>query len=427
VTGPRSLRRRITVAFAVFAVVLIGVLLLSFDSVLHVTEDTVLQSQLELEAERLRARSDLLAEPVIEVDRRVTAYVGLAAAPAELAPRLANLEPGTHELGGFLDRVQEEEIHVRVASMDGRAELLYLVYDATSPSDARLIGPVYASAVVMGLLLAGLIGAMTGRLVAGLVIRPVVSLADEVRTGSLETLTERIDPGDYGEEVGVLAEALAEAAGRLRGFVVRERQFTANASHELRNPITVIRGAAELLEGKIDGGSPALVEPVARIQRAVAAMEETIEVFLALAREGELAVPDASCSLREVVDEVVEQNRRLLQGKPVGVKVEVPGTVHVQAPRRVLAIVLGNLVGNAFRRTLRGAVTIGWHQDHLEVRDTGPGIPQEIVASAGRRHVASEPGHGLGLSIVSALCERVGWQLDLDSCEGSGSCATLIL
>jgi signal transduction histidine kinase len=106
---------------------------------------------------------------------------------------------------------------------------------------------------------------------------------------------------------------------------------------------------------------------------------------------------------------------------------QVPETVRVQAPPRVLAIVLGNLVGNAFRRTLSGAVTISWHDGRLEVTDTGPGIPSEIVASACQRHVAGEHGHGLGLSIVSALCERFGWQLDLESREGSGTCATLVL
>jgi signal transduction histidine kinase len=214
---------------------------------------------------------------------------------------------------------------------------------------------------------------------------------------------------------------------RLRGFMVRERQFTANASHELRTPVTVIRGASELLEAQIGDREPALRKPLARIQRAVAAMEETIEVFLALARETELTELAGECCPAEIAAEVVEQHRRLLEDRPVAVVVQVPESLRIEAPPRALAIVLGNLVANAFRRTLRGSVTLKWQDEHLEVVDTGPGIPEHLADNATERHLSSGHGYGLGLSIVTALCERFGWRLELVGAPGTGARAILHL
>lgn len=424
---PRSLRRRVVTAFSVFAVLLTVALLASFDGVYHVTEDMVLERQLAVEADELEADPDLLDQPVIEVGRNMTAYLGLDGVPEGLRDRMEDLGPGVHEFGDFDDIFVDEEVHVVVRELRGRPEQLYVVFEATRLLDTRHEGLVYLIAIGISLLIVGVVGLVAGRYLTGVVIQPVSSLAEELREGSLETLADRIDPESFGDEVGVLAEALAEAADRLGGFIARERQFTANASHELRTPIAVIRGAAEILETKIAGQNPELSRPLARIQRSVTAMEETIELFLALAREGELESPEDGCSVAEIVGEVVEENRRYLKDKPVGVTVQVPDDVRVQAPPRVLAVVLGNLVGNAFRRTACGSVTVGWRDGRVEVVDTGPGIPEEIAGSATQRHVGTEHGYGLGLNIAKALCDRSGWELEFSSAEGTGTCASLRL
>jgi signal transduction histidine kinase len=427
VKGPRSLRRRILGAFLLLATVLTAVMVLSFHGVYHMAEDLVHTNQLEEEVEHLLTHPERLEQPTIEVSRHMTAYVGLSGAPYGLRERLRPLAPGIHELGDFNEPFADEEVHIVVRELEGRSDLLYMVLDASGYSASQYIEAIYLTAVGVALLMVCLVGASTGRALADMVIKPVTSLTVKLRSGSLDSLADQIDPQEYGEEVGVLAEALADAAGRLRGFVERERRFTANASHELRTPISVIRGAAELMEAQIDDAESSLHRPLARVQRAVAAMEETVDLFLALAREGELTSADGDCSLAEIVAEVVEHHRRYLQDKPVGVVVQVPESLKIEAPPRVLAIVLGNLVSNAFRRTLCGTVTVTWHDDRIVVADTGPGIPQEIASAATACHVSSAAGAGIGLSIVTALCERLGWHLQLDSAEGSGTRATLTM
>jgi signal transduction histidine kinase len=425
--GPRSLRRRILGAFVLLATVLTGVMVLSFHGVYHMAEDLVHTNRLEEEVEHLLTHPELLEQPTIEVGRHMTAYVGLSGVPYSLRERLRALPPGTHELGAFNEPFADEEVHIVVRELEGRSEPLYLVLDASGYSASQYIEAIYLTAVGVALLMVCLVGASTGRALADMVIKPVTSLTTKLRSGSLDSLADQLDADEYGEEVGVLASALADAAKRLRGFVDRERQFTANASHELRTPISVIRGATELLDAQIDDHSSPLHRPLARIQRSVATMEETVDLFLALAREGELTTAGEDCRLADIVAEVVEQHRRYLSDRPVGVVVQVPEELQIEAPPRALSIVLGNLVSNAFCRTLRGTVTISWREDRIEVADTGPGIPQEIASSATSRHVGSSEGGGIGLSIVTALCERLGWQLQLESAEGSGTRASLRL
>jgi signal transduction histidine kinase len=415
---PRSLRQRVLIAFGVLTVVLVPVMLLSFHGVFHASEDSVFDQQLEEEVRSLLLQPERLRQPVVSIHRHLTAYVGLDGAPPSLRARLAPLKVGTYEWESL-------DAHVAVAPLPGRSERLYVVYDVSSVWHHR--GVVYAAAVGLGLVLALLVSIGAGRALVGLVIRPVTGLARAVRAGPLETLGRRVEPADYGEEVSVLARALVEASDRLGAFVARERQFTANASHELRNPITVIKGAAELMESELGPEDASLRRPLARIQRAVTSMEETIEVFLALAREGELVAPPEGVTLAEVVAEIVEEHRRTIAGRPVAVAVQIPAGVQVTAPPRALAIVLANLIGNAFRRTHHGAVTIRWKDGAVEVEDTGPGLPAEIETQPTMRHVSSDEGHGLGLSIVSMLCERFGWALLLESGERSGTRAILRL
>jgi signal transduction histidine kinase len=423
-TPSHSLRHRVVRAFTVFAVVLITVMLVSTHVVFHFSEDSILVKQLEAELEHLESHPELLEQPVIELGRFITAYVGLDGA-GELRHRLEGLKPGKHELGHFRIFGPDEEIHVVVKDLAGRQEKLYLVHDATSLQTVQYRIPLSLATICAGLLMAGLAGTFTGWILAGVVIRPVTSLVDTLRSGSLDEIADAIEPARYGEEVGVLAAALRDAAVRLRGFVAREREFTANASHELRTPVTVIRGAAELLRKQIGDQKPALHKPLARIERAVAAMEETVEVFLAVAREAELKAPVEGTFLADAVSEVVEQHRHLVADRPVGIVVRVPETLRIEAPPRALAIVLGNLVANAFRRTLQGSVTIAWHEGRLEVVDTGPGVPEHILGIARERHLSTDQGHGLGLSIANALCDRFGWRLELVGAAGTGTRAIL--
>jgi signal transduction histidine kinase len=192
--------------------------------------------------------------------------------------------------------------------------------------------------------------------------------------------------------------------------------------------LTVIAGAAELLAAHPEASSPALARPLERIRRATAAMEETIEVFLLLAREDTVRAQESPLPLRAVIEDVLDNLHHLVEDRPLEVKVDVAAEVRVSANERVLAIVLGNFVRNALQRTESGAVRIRGGADRVVVSDTGLGIPAHLLDRVTGRGVRGPSGgHGLGLAIVRTLCERCGWRLEIDSVEDVGTTITLHL
>jgi len=228
----------------------------------------------------------------------------------------------------------------------------------------------------------------------------------------------------------VLAKALEQYTDRIRSFVDRERTFTRDASHELRTPITVIRlAAAALLEhGAL---SPRARTQADRIQVAAHDMSELVEAFLLLAREGAQGLTGEPVDLAAVVATEIERARPLLERKPVTVESDFQSSLTLDAPERVLSILVGNLIRNAFHYTERGVVHVRLASGVLTIEDSGVGIQEEQVETLLRpfeRGAASAgaAGWGVGLTIVKRLVDRFGWDLALGSREGGGTRARVV-
>ena len=170
-----------------------------------------------------------------------------------------------------------------------------------------------------------------------------------------------------------LADALGRYSDRLVQLVARERQFTRDASHELRSPLTVIQISSELLladETLTDAGRRA----AERIRRAAGDMDELTNAFLLLAREDEVGLPASSVCINDVVSEELARAQQAAEGKPVVSRFTENHRLHVDAPERVLAILVGNLLRNAFSYTDRGEVDVSIDADKVVIRDTGVGM-----------------------------------------------------
>lgn len=231
-------------------------------------------------------------------------------------------------------------------------------------------------------------------------------------------------PVDVEGETLVLASSLHDFASRMESFVERERNFTRDASHELRTPITVIRMASDLLLT-----DPAVPESgkrsVRRIQGAIRDMEALIEAFLILAREGDVGLPDDDFLVNEVVQEEIAKLRPLLAGKPVNLVFDEQAAFAVHGPARVFAVMFSNLLRNACKYTDAGQVTVRVVTGEVVVEDTGIGMDADVLARAFepfyRAGNGKRGGHGIGLSIVRRLSERFGWPVTLDSQPGEGT------
>ncbi|TAA39093.1 HAMP domain-containing histidine kinase [Pseudoxanthomonas winnipegensis] len=331
---------------------------------------------------------------------------------------LRNLEPGVHTVGSEVVLVDDRP--------QGR---LYLAWLGTQAE--RLF--FWSGALPMLLCLGALYGAsyLTYRF-----FRPLVSptswLARQVsqwdpRAPDISALASDKLPREVQGEARSLAEALHGLSQRVEAHVARERDFTRDASHELRTPLTVIRVATDLaLAGELP---PRAVRSLQRIQRSAREMEAVIDAFLILAREADVEPQSEDFELVDVVLDEAESARDLLIGKPVDLTVVCNARPRLHAPPRVMHVVVSNLLRNACSYTDEGQIEVRVESDRLVVRDTGIGMTADAVQRAFepfyRADDTRQHSTGLGLSIVSRLCQRFGWKIELDSVLGQGTTATV--
>jgi signal transduction histidine kinase len=232
---------------------------------------------------------------------------------------------------------------------------------------------------------------------------------------------------DPDGDVETLARALHGFATRIEEFVEREQNFTRDASHELRSPLTVIKIAADVLtEEEL---SPFSRRAVERIRRAVRDMEAMIEAFLLLAREADTGLPQEEFLVNDLIREEVERAHPLLDGKPVTLRLVEAAAFRLQAPPKVFAAMVGNLIRNACLYTEAGVVEITVGAGFVCVRDSGIGMSEDELRQAFQPYFrggrSGHGGFGVGLSLVRRLSERFGWPVEMRSAIGAGTTATI--
>ena len=342
-----------------------------------------------------------------------------ARAPAALPASVKELGNGTHEIN-----IDGEEVHVAIAPFsDGR---VYRVYNF-SAYEKRFREVIDALMVGTGALALVTIWLAFG--LSGLLVRQVARLVGQVRalrTGEASAL----NPGRYDEvEVAELVAAFNEYHDRMARMINREKEFTANLSHELRSPLTAIKTSCELLEQ-----DPAIgVKSRARLRQidhAADRMNELVSALLQLARE-EQPSEVVPVRLADAVREALAPFADVTAAKGVEVSVEVDPEWWVQANRSALAIVLSNLIDNAVRFTDRGRIRVTEADGWLQIEDTGCGIPRESLPLVFERFYQTrgenvpERGLGIGLSIVRKICDLYHWPIELASKPDEGTRARL--
>ena len=272
---------------------------------------------------------------------------------------------------------------------------------------------------------------LIGKWLSMRVMSPVTNLAARVKkmgqTGKAEPLASHF----ANDEVGQLAAALDEYARKLTNLVERDREFNADVSHELRTPLAVIASTTELMLAS-DNISDKIRERLKRIERASRQSTELTNALLLLSRSERSAPIDGETTdVATIVQQVIDVYRSHLGNKPVEVKLVVEQPLEVVAPSSVIAVALGNLIGNAFKYTPRGDViiTVGAGRGKVTVEDSGPGIKSEDAEKLFERGVRGEgatgKGAGLGLAIVRRLCELYDWRVSLAPRPQGGATATL--
>ncbi len=234
----------------------------------------------------------------------------------------------------------------------------------------------------------------------------------------------------YGDGQSLMLVRDVTRAQRLEAM---RKDFVANASHELRSPLTVIAGYLETLGQDLDL-DPALAAPIAEMRRQSTRMTGIIEDLLSLSRLE--ASGDAAERTPINVVSMLEHLRRDLVarlGQGASVQVEAASTAWLLGDEAQIHSAFANLVDNAAKYTPQGgAITLRWTSDtaggHFSVQDTGIGIGPEHIPRLTERFYRVDPGRsratggsGLGLAIVKHVLQRHGATLEITSNEGRGS------
>lgn len=428
VRPPRSLYQRVVIAFGLSSFALSSLFAFTLWGAQHMAEDRMLERTLELELESYLERLIENPEELPPKTHWLTGTLNPQELPAPLR-KTADGPDGIREitpsvvfqLFGPASGFKGDELTMLVRSLPS-GERIYLYVDA-SQVEALDESMWFITAVLMVAVLAiTSLGLLLGRITARRVIAPVIELADRVveRSGDEPSRPdEPLSRGFADDEVGFLARALEASQARSQAFLERERRFTRDASHELRSPVTIVRGAVELLESRPEAREPGVARPLQRIRRAAEDMSRLIEAFLWLAREEALSSGQVAVRLADEVEPAIERYRHLIEGKEIELDVDINTDATVLGPQAVLGIVLGNLIANAFFYTQRGRITLRGTTDAFTLDDSGPGIAPERLEAVQEPHQRGHDstGFGLGLAICRDLCSRFGWRLELRPTE----------
>lgn len=348
----------------------------------------------------------------------IKGFKGIDRVPPHFKEAVKELPPGIHFIH---EQKSKPPIHIAVMELPDTKTPYYMFFHAREfLNESRHLDPRHLLLISLALFLIPcmIIGYFTSRILYA----PMVTLMDKIKGLDPENLPVQFSDKHSSNEIGMLTRTLENSMNRIKAFITREKQFTRDASHELRTPLTIVKGAVEIMEQQPEiQTNPLLEKPLKRIARSINDMETTIDTFLWLAREDN--TPPGICRVEPVVRKAVSGNKYLIENKDICLTIdaEYPKTLYIR--EEILFIAITNLVRNAFQFTATGEVTIKIEESFIEILDTGMGISTDQLNSVTRSHVKGDKstGFGLGLSIVSRLCRRFGWELIMKSTPGKGT------
>ena len=266
-------------------------------------------------------------------------------------------------------------------------------------------------------------------------LRPLTHMAADAAAISLASPGKRLVIDGPADELSALADALNAMLGRLEHAYAEQRRFVADASHELRTPVAIVRGNVELLRrGNISPEDSE--ESLGMIESESVRMTRLLDELLSLARlEGSMhTLQPLEC--RTILEEGAARARTLGERKII---VEGPANIWVSGDPDLLDQALLNVLRNALAHTTDGGrIRLSCEPDATHVRlvvtDDGPGIPQAELArifdrfyrAQGRRDGVSG-GAGLGLAIAQRLVDLHGGTMRAENVEGAGARFTIEL
>lgn len=338
---------------------------------------------------------------------------------------------------GFTE--EQRAVGTRRESLRGSARGFSSVFgrDITPEiEDMHRLGLLLAAAG-LGVWFLGLLG---GWWLAGRAIQPVAAISRAATRIADGNLAERIDLSGNDSELDQLARVLNQTFERLHESFKRQEQFTADASHELRTPVTILLAETQRILKR--DRTPAEYQDALRTCHDTAErMRHLIEALLLLARQDAGHAKHEACDLADILRDTTSSLQPLATSRGITLETRMQAAP-CRGDRSSLLILAANLVGNALQHHRAGAtdasviITTGYDEGHafFSVADNGPGIPAEDQPHLFERFYrvdkarTGDSGHaGLGLAIAQTIARNHGGTIALSSAVGEGTTFTVTL
>lgn len=293
--------------------------------------------------------------------------------------------------------------------------------------------------------LAILLAGAGGYFLARRSLAPVVAMSSQASRIGSENLYERLKVENPRDELGHLAGAFNELLDRLSQSFERQHRFVADASHELRTPVAILCGEAEVALAQPERTQPEYRESLEILRQESKRLKHVVEDLFTLARAdaGQYPLSPTDFYLDELVEECSRNVRTLAAAKKIALCCHSDRELPIRADESLLRRMLLNLLDNAIKYTPDGgSVALRCQEENglyrLTVEDTGPGIPADLQcrvferffrADKARSHGENQGsgGAGLGLAIASWIAGAHGGKLELTRSSPQGSLFTALL
>lgn len=331
---------------------------------------------------------------------------------------------------------------------DATPYTVVVVWDMSAEDELR---ENFAGALIMAIPLALLLTGMGGYVLARASLAPVVAMASDAEQISAGNLNARLSATNSRDELGRLAGVLNRLLARLEDAFAQQRQFMADASHELRTPVTVIRSAADVALDQSELSAEALRDTLRMVSGQGRRLTRIVDDLFLLARadSGHQPVRLEPIYLEELLADAAFAGRSLGAARGIRVTAQPADEAPAQGDANLLARLLLNLVDNAVKNTpAMGSVSLlldavnaaalpdgtvlkgDWYR--IAVVDSGPGVSSELRDTIFERFVRADPtpnddgpsqasGAGLGLAISRWIAGAHGGHLVLESTGEHGS------
>jgi signal transduction histidine kinase len=354
---------------------------------------------------------------------------------AQLVPSFTGAPPSS--LNGAFGLLTTPEQRWRVYVLPIHSSGTPLGYIEALTPLGRLDESIQAFRILLPILgLTSLVVALVGSwAIAGNALRPIARMTRTAQTITLShDLSRRIEMPAHHDELGRLAATFNEMLDSIETIYRAQQRFVADASHELRAPLTAIQGNLELLRRYRNMPAAEREEAVDEALREATRLSRLVADLLALARaDAGSMLKRCPLDLDPIMLEAFREGRHLVQGQTMVLDPFAPAMVEGNEDKLKQLLVI--LLDNAIKYTpADGQITIGLQREAIDavitVRDTGIGIPPEDLPHVFERFYRADParshdpgGMGLGLAIARWIVEQHEGTITLESTPGEGTMA----